>query len=148
MRVLVFAGLTLASQTLAPSSQAQVILTGIANTAYDRGLSRSQITKPDIFTCTVYWDNWVYAYKLNLISPQYEATLPASVSNLKATLNREKWLLHYQILQNLDQNTAWTDINGDSDAADRADEDMNKLFDGDGPATSRVFEILGSCPAP
>jgi hypothetical protein len=148
MRMLVFAAMSFAALVIPRNSDAQVILTDIANTSYDRGLSQSQITDPDIFTCTVYWDNWVYAYKLKLIAPGYETLLPAAVSDLRATLNREKWLLHYQITHDLDQNQAWAEINGASDIADRADADMNGLFAGNGAATSRVFETLGSCPAP
>lgn len=130
------------------SASAQVLLENEIWNAYYKGVAVASVTQISKHTCTIYWDNWVYAYGLNLISPQMENGLPTELKRAPATLKREKWLIEFQIEQGVDQFRALDMINGESNPASNADYDLNQSFNGNKDATNRYFQMLGECSAP
>lgn len=133
---------------LAPTSQAQTLLEDDIWRVYYQGQNRAENAGNSVLTCNIYWDNWVYAYGLDLISPEAEEGLPVNLRQSMSRIKRDKWLMNYQIELGVDQAIAVERINGPSNAATIADEDLDLTFHGDKRATERYFATLGECSKP
>ena len=133
---------------LAPASQAQTLLEDDIWRVYYQGQVRAESVVNNPQSCTIYWDNWLYAYGLDLISPEAEDGLPQDLKQAPSRMKRDKWLMNYQIELGVDQATALERISGPSNSATIADEDLDLTFHGDKRATERYFAKLGECSKP
>ncbi|MAP93796.1 MAG: hypothetical protein CMK07_02490 [Ponticaulis sp.] len=129
-------------------AQAQVLNQNEVWNGYLKGVSQIHATNQDPLECTIQWDNLVYAYGLELISPDMEAGLPPNLKLLSARTLRDKWIIRLEIEADLTADEAWERVNGPSNFATLADQDMDSVFYGEPEATRRVFTTLGRCSQP